>query len=156
MDRKLDEKDWKEVERYLDVVQLAPKLIESGFLSIGDPIDNTADYRTRFVAQVRRGGGETLSRFLSCFDPEEIYEHMGHSYTACLLHGKHFADHRTMHMSSEYRQIFSRNMTRVVELLDVKWLLPHLLEKGLVTTDEATSLLSDCKTRSVTLTLFVY
>ena len=45
-------------------------------------------------------------------------------------------------------------MTRVVELLDVKWLLPHLLEKSLVTTDEATSLLSDCKTRSVTLTLF--
>ena len=151
MDRKVDEKDWKEIERCLDVVQLAPKLIKSGFLSIGDPIDNTTDYRTRFIAQVR---GETLSRFLLCFDPEEIYEHMGHSYIACLLHGKHFADHRTMHMSSEYRQVFSRNMTRVVELLDVKWLLPHLLEKGLVTTDEATSLLSDCKTRSVTLTLF--
>ena len=151
MRRNLDENHWKEVDQCLDIVQLAPKLIESGLLSIGDPIDNTPVHRTRFISDVRRGG---RGRFLSCFDPNEISAHMGHNYIACLLYGKRFADCRTVRLSSEYRRVFSRNMTRVVELLNVKWLLPHLLEKGLVTTEEASSLRIDSKTHTVTLTLF--
>ena len=150
----MDENDWKEVDKCLDIVELAPKLIESGLLSIGDPIDNTPDHRARFISEVRRGDSEIFSRFLSCFDPDETCAHMGHNYIACLLHGKPFADCCVVRLSSEYRRVFCRNMTRVVELLNVKWLLPHLLEKGLVTSDEASFLRNDSKTHTVTLTLF--
>lgn len=149
MNPRLDEKEWDDVVRCLNIVELAPKLVECGLLSIGDPLDNTHVFRTRFVSNVRLGGENTLRQFTSCFDVEKDYEHMGHAYIACLLHGKLYANEGTMRLSSEYKRVFSMNMTKVVELLNVKCLIPQLIAYRLITPDEATSLHNDSKVNTL-------
>ena len=152
--RLFDDKVWNDVELCLHIVELVPALIECGLLSIGSLIDNTPAVRTRFVSKIRRGSEKTLRRFLSCFDTEEDYEHMGHTYIACLLHRKEYADKLTVRSSSEYKRVFCTNMTKVVELLNVKCLIPQLIEKRLITSDESSSLHDESRVKFNTLRLF--
>lgn len=135
MNSLLPEKYWDDIKRCLNIPELAPTLIERGLLLIGDPVENTPDFRAEFVSKVRQGGKKTFGQFSSCFDADH-YEHMGHAYIACLLHNRPYADERTIRLSSQYKEIFSRNMTRVVELLNVNCLKPQMVEKGLITSDE--------------------
>lgn len=133
----LPEKYWDDIKRCLNIPEIAPKLIERGLMLIGDPAENTSDYRSKIISKVRQGGKKTFSQFSSCFEADH-YEHMGHTYIACLLHNRQYADEHTISLSSQYKEIFSRNMTRVVELLNVKCLIPQLVEKRLITHDEVT------------------
>ena len=135
----LDETEWNNIERSLNVTELAPKRIACGLLTLGDSVDDTPRSRSQFIHDIRSGGDTKFRLFLSCFDPEEYCEHMGHSYIACLLHGKQFANQRTVHLSSEYKRVFTTSMTSVVDLMDLKYLLPYLLQARLLTLDEASS-----------------
>ena len=136
----LSEEQWKEIECSINVLELAPKLIECGLLEIGDSVEDTRKYRSQFVDEIRRGEEIKLRLFSSCFNPTEQYDHMGHAYIACLLHGKRFADDGAIALSMKYKRAFTTNMSKVVDLLSVKCLIPHLVEAGLLTPDEVTAL----------------
>ena len=135
MNSVLSEDDWKNIEESLNLIELSPALIERKLLSLRDPLDITP---TQFLRKIRENGKETV--LSSCFVVGERNEHLGHEYVACLLHGKRrYAEDKLLRLSSHYEDVFTANMTKVVRLLSVKELLPHLVEKRLLTSDESSS-----------------
>ena len=132
----LSEDHWTEIEESLNLLSLAPTLLERGLLSFGDHVDESRGCRQKFLREIRRQDDSVIA-FSACFVPGERYEHLGH---ASLLHGRSpFAEEMVMKLSSHYETVFRINMTKVIQLINVKQLVPHLLEKRLLTPDEATS-----------------
>ena len=143
---------WKEIECSINLEELVPILIECGLLDIID-YENTSQYRSRLVSRIRSGGEEEFRIFSSCFKAKERYDHMGHAYIACLLNRKPFADEKTIVLSRQCKKVLNGKLSQVVKLLSVKYLLPHLLQAGLLTPDEAASLSEDKRPNSSALSL---
>ena len=123
----------------MNFVELAPTLVERCLLPLGNRVDNTYTYRSEFVRRVRENE-ETFVDFASCFDTGERYDHLGHDYLACLLHGRFFAPEKLIKLSDHYEEVIARKIVRGVNLKELK---AHLLEKRLLTFDEACSFTSD-------------
>ena len=139
---RLSEHDWKTIEKCVNFVELAPTLVERCLLPLGNRVDNTYTYRSEFIRRVRENE-ETFVDFASCFDTGERYDHLGHDYLACLLHGRFFAPEKLIKLSDHYEEVIARNMTKIVRGVNLKELKAHLLEKRLLTFDEACSFTSD-------------
>ena len=136
----LSDNDWIRIEESFNLLSLALTLVERGLLSFSDPVDKSRTTRQAFIRKIRCRKGNFVV-FSSCFVVGKHYEHLGHEYVAFLLHGRgrQFGQESVLQLSSQYETVFRANMTKVVQFINVKELLPHLLEKRLLTLEEASS-----------------
>ena len=129
----------EEILRCANRVELVPQLIEEDLIEDQDLLN---DHEWRLFVDSLTERGETVGlKFLQCV--RRAKEHMGHSYICTLLEGKPLAEADRIQASSDIKKGIRKNMTQLVDGVNLFDLVPIMEAKGLVTNDEREEILPD-------------
>ena len=132
----------EEIIRCVNRVELVPELIEEELIEDQELL-NDHEWRSFVDSLIERG--ETDGRkFLQCV--RRAKEHMGHSYICTLLEGKPLAGADRIQASNDIKKGIRKNMSQLVNGINLFDLVPIMQAKGLLTNDEREVILPDPST----------
>lgn len=141
----------KQNYRYLNFQLLMPHLIEEDILDLTDLVDREAAER-RFTSSLIENP-RYYERIAARIERET--NHLGHRYISSLLAGRPpNTDDAIVSESAKWRSLVSRNFSSVVQRVCVSSLLPHALEKELLTMNEADVLYKVANQHEAAMNLF--
>ena len=136
----------EEIIRCVNRVELVPELIEEDLIEDQELL-NDDEWRLFLDSLIERGKTDGL-KFLQCV--QRAKEHMGHSYICTLLEGKPLAEADRIQASNDIKKGIRKNMTQLVNGINLFDLVPVMQAKGLLTNDEREVILPDPSTHAQT------
>ena len=134
----------EEIIRCVNRVELVPELIEEDLIEDQELLSDH-EWRLFLDSLTEREKTDGL-KFLQCV--QRAKEHMGHSYICTLLEGKVEADR--IQASNDIKKGIRKNMTQLVNGINLFYLVPIMQAKGLLTNDEREVILPDPSTHAQT------
>ena len=135
----------EEIIRCVNRVELVPELIEEDLIEDQELLSDH-EWRLFLDSLIEREKTDGLIKFLQCV--QRAKEHMGHSYICGLLEGKVEADR--IQASNDIKKGIRKNMTQLVNGINLFYLVPIMQAKGLLTSDEREVILPDPSTHAQT------